>query len=398
MVHQKVSEMHRSFFTSRPFLIAFPLVAGLTILCGFRLLHAFDDRPQPGETMLVLKSGKVVAGVVKSVPGGYMLKRPSGDVLVPLDIVQFEANSLRDAYQKYCESLTPDERTATAHILLARWCLSQQLYEEAEIELKSAIKLEPRRKEAYILLKKLRDNILDPVTTESLALTSHSSNDSSKTVVLSDGTTQKIQSLAGLSRETALTYTRTIEPILMNKCSNASCHGGAPDNDFQLDYIPFGQGVHRAKSERNLAAVLKFIDVDNPRASPLLTEVTNAHGPDGVSLFLGSVGAKQQKALRNWVADIAREKQTSSRTVTELVDNTRERRSPRTATAHQVDNEIAVDDGNLEPPELLPDPFDPEAFNRQHHGRNVRSAVYESSPTETLPPQRPRNAARLRLR
>ncbi|MDA0832213.1 MAG: hypothetical protein O2955_00005 [Planctomycetota bacterium] len=343
------------------------------------LLFAFDEVPLSREGMLLLKSGKVVSGQLNQVAGGYMLTQPTGEVLVPFDQIQFEAESLREVYIKQAEALRPDERTASTHILLARWCLSYQLYEEAQGELRAAIRLEPRRTEARILLKRLQDNILDPVTSETFS--SKSENGESRgTMVLSDGSTQPIQSLAGLTRDNALNYIRTIQPILMNKCGNASCHGPTATNGFNLEVIPYGQGVHRISMERNLASVMKFIDVENPKQSPLLTETTNAHGPDGVSLFLGSSGSKQQKALRNWVVSMAQEKKGSSSS--KLVQNSSENEA---VVRHEENrpmsrrHEVQLAEEDLDPPELLPDPFDPEAFNRRYHRKAVRSAVFESS-------------------
>ncbi|MEX1230420.1 MAG: hypothetical protein WEB58_09275 [Planctomycetaceae bacterium] len=403
-------ESNSGYCRNRP---SFPCVAGVALI-GFisvsSLLLAFDDVPLSKEGMLLMKSGKVVSGELNQTAGGYMLKTATGDVLIPFEQIQFEAESLRDAYIKQSELLKPDERTASTHILLARWCLSYQLYEEAQFELREAIRLEPRRTEAKFLLKRLQDNILDPVTSERFP--AKSGADASRgNAVMPDGSTQPIQSLAGLKLDNALTYTRVVQPILMNKCGNASCHGQSVKNGFHLEVFPYGEGLPRIKSERNLAVVMEFIDFANPQQSPLLTEIVNAHGPDGVSLFLGSKGTKQQKALHNWVMSVVREKQNSSPTFTELVQNTADDGSsiPSRNAASSDRRNVGRDDSNLDPPELLPDPFDPEAFNRMYHRGAVRSAVYESSPSSLSPsdlspversrPLPPKgNATRLRFR
>ena len=62
--------------------------------------------------MLVLRNGRVVDGSISQNPGGYMLEKPNGRMLIPFDLVRFEAKDLLDAYEKLLATMP--ERTSGA--------------------------------------------------------------------------------------------------------------------------------------------------------------------------------------------------------------------------------------------------------------------------------------------
>src|SRR5262249_20312220 len=122
----------------------------------------------------------------------------------------------------------------------------------------------------------------------------------------------EVESLGGLSNESATAFTQRIQPLLMNKCGNASCHGKSEPNDkrdgFRLNPVRLGTSSHRLYTERNLAEVLRYIDLEEPALSPLVTIPQGAHaGTAGV--FHGTSGNTQLKTLRAWTKTVAEEKQ-----------------------------------------------------------------------------------------
>jgi hypothetical protein len=110
-----------------------------------------------------------------------------------------------------------------------------------------------------------------------------------------------VESLAGLSRETAACFTTRIQPLLLNKCGNAACHGSKSESSFQLEQIRGTGNGHRVHTERNLAAVLKQIELQRPADSPLLQHGVSPHGGMARANFFGPAGEKQLKMLRNWI-------------------------------------------------------------------------------------------------
>lgn len=272
------------------------------------------------ERLLVLNNGRIVKGVVKKSAGGYLLEKPNGSLLVPFEQVKFEATDLSHAYRKLRASLP--ERSATNHIALARWCLLQQLHEEARMELRDALVLEPSRNDARSMLRRLEE-ILNPDDPLHLSLPA-------STPLTSDGfALPEVHSLSGLSHASARAFVSQVQPTLMNKCGNASCHGPEVDNDFRLTPVRIGQ-TSRVVTERNLAVILNYIDVDAPRNSRLLTEPVGNHGSTGRAIFHGLGAAEQRNSLRDWVFAVAAELAAQERQKQEAP--TIARRSAATAT------------------------------------------------------------------
>lgn len=249
--------------------------------------------------MIVLQSGRVVQGIVTEAAGGYMVEFPTGSMFLPFDQVRFEAENLGDAYRKLRKSM-PD-LTAGNHIALARWCMSQHQYYSARTELKDALALEPNRREARELLVRL--DRLTSGTTNSPELPRTRKRDEDGFAGL------EAKALAGLSRATAKRYVTRIQPLLLNKCGNSGCHSAKHPTQFRLQRVP---GHSRQISEQNLAMIVKYIDVDQPDKSPLLTEARGNHGERGRSLFFGRSGSSQLSDLHNWVRAYAAEERSNA--------------------------------------------------------------------------------------
>ena len=252
--------------------------------------------PEVETSVLVLHSGRVVSGIINQAATGYVIKKPQGQLVVPFDKVLFEAADLHDAYRKL--RLTIPAPTAKHHISLARWCMSRELLKEARKELFDALVLEPSNESARRMLASVQESIR-PGSTQTEALPS--------AVKRTDEGFQApdARSLSGLDPKAAQQFVRTVQPILMNKCSNASCHGADVKNDFRLIRIRRGRGSHRVYVERNLATTLKFVDLKQPDKSPLLTKPQSSHGRTGRAIFFGSYAESQITALRDWSRMVA---------------------------------------------------------------------------------------------
>ena len=111
--------------------------------------------------------------------------------------------------------------------------------------------------------------------------------------------------MAGLTAGTARQFVMKVQPILLNRCGNTRCHGPVAKNEFRLTRMSYGAGKHRLKVERNLAAVMSQIDLDDPSRSSILTVGRNVHA--GRTVFQGSHAGKQIETLQQWVWTAARE-------------------------------------------------------------------------------------------
>ena len=325
---------------------------------------------QPGgrqNRMLLLISGRIVEGQISQTDGGYVIDKPTGSMLVPFVHVRLEATDRRDAYRKLRKTLP--EQTATRHIELAGWCLNQNLLDEARIELRDALLLEPNRSEARSMLRRLEESAHPdkPIHLTPLKMA----------LKTPDGfEPREVQSLAGLSRGSAQQFVSRVQPILMNQCATAGCHGPAARNEFRLTRVGAGRGSHRVFVERNLAVVLRYVDADNPKQSPLLVVPQGSHGRGSRAIFSGPGGSDQMATLAQWVRQVAKErpKECGIRSAKrEVRDDAGESgsRSPtsdlQTISGQTRSGEDDLLDRILR--EERKDAFDPEAFNRAVHGK-----------------------------
>ena len=106
------------------------------------------------------------------------------------------------------------------------------------------------------------------------------------------------------------TFTRKVQPVLVNNCTLSKCHEPGGAQAFQLNRAILRGESNRRTTMQNLAATLTLIDREHPEASPLLTVPRRTHG--GMS---GPVlGVRQDQAfkhLADWVALLAPAKATS---------------------------------------------------------------------------------------
>lgn len=353
--------------------------------------EAVGNSDDSREQLVLLKSDRMLVGRVSRNGGGYLIEQSNGRIQVAAEDVKFVVNDLREAYRKQRDSIV--EPTPATHISLANWCISHRLHEEARDELKRCLKMDPDNVEARRLLLRLTDTIraglpprfetVEPARTR-------------------EGFQQpEVESLGGLSRETASLFTSRIQTLLLNKCGNASCHGMAAPNAFKLTMTRGAGKGSRQNTERNLHETLRYIDLETVADSQLLKAAQGSHGGKG-TIFVGPAGAEQVKQLKAWALTVAEEKQAENRklqTRPRLItkNHSKQRVTQVSATAGKTSNpdsdELSmtndVDDAPLEPAADLAkprelkvdptdamelarepqDPFDPEVFNQRYRKR-----------------------------
>jgi hypothetical protein len=339
------------------------------------------ERPR----LLVLKTGQVVSGEMEPQVGGYMVLVPNGRVLITYDQVWTAATSLADAYTRLRDN-RPNP-SANERLELARWCFQHGLTEEARFEVAAALRLEPDRPEARQLLQRVE-----------AALQKRPAVPHSEASVRSPVPTQVTP--AALSGERTAEFIRVVQPILMNRCGNAACHGAATVSQFRMEPAS-GSRVSRLTSETNLAAVLQQIDWARPDESPLLTRPRSGTGPHRAA-FQGRYATDQVETIRSWIRAVSREAggtqepplpapagvpHPSPHPLVQAVapfPRTEGAGAPLPASGETVpakgvgstpgpaatDGPRPVDEAFLRRilAESQPDPFDPDEFNRLIHG------------------------------
>lgn len=277
----------------------------LIALCCLPLASAQEERSgapsessDRGQRVLVLVDGQLMENSFIPRPDGYDVQVPGGRLFVESARVRFVAKSREDAYRQMrqsWQSLTPE-----IHVTLARWCLSNNLPLQARREVLDALQLDPNRQDAKKLLQTiLHDEDASISGSPATGVTQYPS------LKLSALPQPEARSLAGLTRPVAQNFVRHIQPLLSNKCATAGCHGAKAESEFRL--ISIRSGSQPLTAERNLAAILKQIDLTQPSQSPILTVIATTHGGMQEPAFRGRVGNQQQQILRQWVLSVAME-------------------------------------------------------------------------------------------
>lgn len=338
----------------------------------------------PTEKLLLLHNGKVVSGMVKQSASGYVVIKPEGQMILPFEHVRLEADDLEDAYLQQRNAL-PDH-SAAAHCELARWCLTYGLKDQAQRELQEAIRREPGSVIAKNMLQRLSDQLL---STNDLPILKERNGRYS---MLGDvKPVHTLEALGGLPREAAGDFVSKVQPLLINRCATAGCHGPGSGQDFELHRAKVGKGNPKSLSERNLAAVLARIDRDHPLSSPLLTKLRGDTKSSATKATHGGLSAEQTQVLRQWVTSLNNKaekenpppspafakdspiKLTSQSELTEesLVGVPVETETTKTAARNRVKNRSANEESDVdEEPRPLPklrkpDAFDPDEFNSE---------------------------------
>ena len=136
-----------------PFALSFGVALSLTALS----LSARADEGEVRERVIVMTSGRILTGQTTRNAGGWLVEHASGRVQVPGDQVKVVADSMRDAYRKQRDAIV--EPTPATHVMLAQWCITYRLNDEARDELKKCLKRDPEHEEARKLLRRLDESL-----------------------------------------------------------------------------------------------------------------------------------------------------------------------------------------------------------------------------------------------
>lgn len=253
-----------------------------------------------GERVLLLQSGKVVKGVIRQSAAGYVVNVPGGQLVLPFDQVRFEGADLEELFRQAQSGLPND--TAPSHIELARWCVTNGLLDHARKELRIALKRDPESTIAMGLLQRINDQLLTAKTKE-LPTVAQRNGQYSLLGDVKPGIAA--ETLGGLPREAATEFVTKVQPLLVNRCATAGCHGPGSGNSFELLRTKVGKAPPKSHSEKNLKAVTDRLDFEQPLRSPLLMKLRGESKTYGVRQSHGGLSAEQLLTLKSWIESIS---------------------------------------------------------------------------------------------
>jgi hypothetical protein len=359
----------------------------LTVLAPVVLCGAEPTAPAPpDQQILILRNGQTIEGRISQKDGAYVIDLSDGQIrLKPAD-VDLVCSSLQEGYQRKRAAMATSD--AHDHLELAQWCLRHGLLGPAATELADAKTAEPNNPMISALEHRLKMALEPP----SAATTSKSipgpSND------------ELDRMIRGLPRGAIESFTQSVQPVLMNHCATAGCHGPQSETGLRLFRIPTGKSASRRITQRNLYSALSFVDRENPPASRLLTVPSGAHGTAKIAIF-NEHQAAQYRRLVEWTNQLAGQSSTADAPVTlnpvflpaatnraatptppqMLSQEARKAHPLPTVGPGQTPKRGAAHNLAKQPAETIPsvseqsaDPFDAEAFNHRYSAQKPQTA------------------------
>jgi hypothetical protein len=243
--------------------------------------------PAPTPGVILLRNGEVLEGGVTLIGDQFVLSLPRGELRLHKADVELCCATLQEVCQRKMAAVSPTD--VDEHLRLAQWCLKQKLLDEAARQLQIVAALQPD----HPLLELFRQRL------EFLARPPEPQKASTSTAirVSSDELDRLIR---GLPEGTMEAFAQRVQPLLVNHCATAGCHGPSSTSKYQLIRVTSATTNSRRSTQRNLLATLQWINHDAPAASPMLTVPVRPHGPAQAAIFTDRESG-QYLRLVQWV-------------------------------------------------------------------------------------------------
>ena len=330
--------------------------------------------------VVVLQNGGVVQGrVEKSRDGLRVTNGPWYAVNVPRDDVDFVADDMPEVYRVKLDRIRAGD--FDGHVKLAYWCLRYNMDTKAADRLLYLSNLDPFNPAIAALESQLRQRASRGLTDANVKLASVEQP-------IEPVSAQPAVPVQAIDPDSVGEFTRTIQPLILNRCGQTTCHGNASRNAFHLTRLNSSGSARRDLTLRNLNAVMKYVGSGPVTQTRLYERATLAHGR-AIRAPIESHEVRQLRRLAGWIAS------TTGQQIMPLANAADDSVSPpppgtaadpltRLQNAMQdVDktNTVArssrVD--STSPSATLTDPYDPNSFNRRFHGDDEIDAEIAAS-------------------
>ncbi len=250
------------------------LAVVVLVLCGLFVVNMQNACAAPPEgPVVLLRSGQVIAGVAREDGDQVIIESENTSIRMPKRSVACWGDSIASLYQYRIDRRSP--LSMQNHLNDAKWCLENGLLDEAAKELATAREIGGVSPESDALKRRLaiareREAEQAKLAAKGVAQVSGTS-----------GNTEPAKQFESLppqlfSSTSVQRFTNHIQPIMINRCATAGCHGSRPSASPHLDGWRFGTTA--AITNRNLQEVGRLIDPRNPLESRLWKMATTPHG------------------------------------------------------------------------------------------------------------------------
>jgi hypothetical protein len=269
-----------------------------------RLLAQTVSSPDGPLGAVLLKNNRVLLGTVTRQGDVFVVEVANQSaVSLPKDQVDFVAETIREIYAYKIHCVT--RWNVGEHFQLTRWCMVNQLLDEAVLHYREVAKQAGDHPRVKQLAVELKSQMLEvPEFRSYLGLAPISELVSRPTpAVNSAAAASPVVSASSTLRvvqhpQVVQNFSERIQPILMNRCSQAACHGIQSQQRFQITE-PYAKSSAETSSA-NLSSTLEQVAESSNSISPLMIYATKAHGlqrKPGIAVTESGLIAE----LSNWI-------------------------------------------------------------------------------------------------
>jgi hypothetical protein len=275
------------------------IVVSISALClGLSLGADAPETPAKPPVALryvaVLKNGEVFAGQISKDGDFFVIVDGGSEIRLHQRDVEMICQNLDDVYRSRQAKIGKDQ--IDEHLNLADWCLRHEFLGYAAHEIAAAMQIDPNSGKAKMLDSRLQATVTaksEPAIAGKQTLT--------RTL---PATTEELDRMVKcLPSGSVENFTAIVQPMLVNSCATAGCHGPSTTSKFSLIRMGLGKTPTVRITQRNLHSTIQWIDNDNPADSRLLVAARQPHGNNLASA--ASLDAVKYQELLVWVNQIA---------------------------------------------------------------------------------------------
>jgi hypothetical protein len=251
--------------------------------------------PAASRQFILLRNGEVFSGELSEKGEFYVVVNSGSEVNVVRRDVDVVCQSLDDVYRLKQSRLAPGQ--IDDRLNLADWCLRQNLFGYAAHELSAALQLDPNNRKAQYVDRRLQ--LAMAAATAPSAETKPGA--ASRRL---PATPEELDRLVRcLPSGTVENFTSIVQPMLVNSCATAGCHGPSSQSKYTLIRTAGGSTPAVRVTQRNLHSTIQWIDNNHPAESKLLAAAREPHGNNATPA--ASLDSAKYQELVVWVTQVS---------------------------------------------------------------------------------------------
>ncbi|MEL6109481.1 MAG: hypothetical protein AAFU85_26020 [Planctomycetota bacterium] len=355
-------------------------MAAMCLLIAMLALQGSAAEPRP---CVLLTNGNVIFGEAVPLGETISIRQAESQLRLPRTKVVAWADSIEQLYARLRKERIPGDLRRIHDDI--RWCLRYGLVREAAEDALLANELDPKgpstqqllrvvahqlRAQQKALMAKMGDVRQVSHQEDSRFELPDTDPTPEATMPSSSGPLERDLATHSIDQTSIHRFTTRVQPILLSRCSGCHSKESSTDTAFDLVLPRSAKWAPKRAAEKNLVAVLKFVDLHDPLASEIRRRAIDGHGGRRKTLN-DSTGAMLGN-FDQWLGGLVVESKS-------FTDEASLRPGPPPPLAPWRDADGAPGrDAAREPdrdapskPRRIPqveNPFDPAIFNRRFHG------------------------------